>query len=138
MCFVCVRMAFSVAVSADWEWRWPGDYDDAAIRFSVIEAPGCPLALALDYVVRDPLTGTANPKRLVKTTSTLCHYGGRRLWFRCPIAMDDIACNRRVGMLFLPPDPSVFGCRHCHNLTYRSSQTHDPRISKLFSNPVAY
>ena len=38
-------------------------------------------------------------------------------WFLC-------ACERRVAKLYLPPAKSEFRCRQCHNLTYRSAQTH--------------
>lgn len=31
--------------------------------------------------------------------------------------------------------PSRFACRSCHNLTYASVQTHDPRISRLRGDP---
>jgi len=54
-------------------------------------------------------------------TWTPCHFGGRRWWFICPMEVDGEDCNRRVGVLYLPNDKS-FGCRHCHNLTYRSCQ----------------
>ncbi|MGO8691868.1 MAG: hypothetical protein ACLQLG_19775 [Thermoguttaceae bacterium] len=48
--------------------------------------------------------------------------GGLRLWFTCPLNASGVPCNRRVGKLYLPPGVRYFGCRHCHNLTYRSSQ----------------
>ena len=31
-------------------------------------------------------------------------------------------CNRRVLYLYKPPNKSLFRCRSCHNLTYRSVQ----------------
>jgi hypothetical protein len=31
-------------------------------------------------------------------------------------------CRRRVGMLYLPPSASYYGCRNCHELTYTSCQ----------------
>jgi len=54
-------------------------------------------------------------------TWTLCFFAGRRWWFICPMEIDGEDCNRRVGVLYLPNGKS-FGCRHCHNLTYRSCQ----------------
>ncbi|MBU1091884.1 hypothetical protein KKA27_03435 [Patescibacteria group bacterium] len=53
--------------------------------------------------------------RLVKTP---CHFGGFRYWFVCPLSCRGISCNRRVAKLYL--DGSWLGCRHCHNITYRS------------------
>jgi hypothetical protein len=59
------------------------------------------------------------PIRL-QTTST--QFGGRRWWFTCPLIVNGVACNRRVGKLYLPPGARYFGCRTCHRLTYRSCQ----------------
>ena len=50
------------------------------------------------------------------------HFGGKRWWFNCPISSDGCDCGRRVAKLHLPPGCSRFGCRFCHNLTYRSCQ----------------
>ena len=50
----------------------------------------------------------------VYLTATPCHFGGQRYWFQCPLN----TCNRRVGVLYMAN--GLFGCRHCHNLTYRS------------------
>jgi len=55
----------------------------------------------------------------VYLTSTPCYFGGRRWWFICPLVNTEHACNRRVGILYLA-DGIYFGCRHCHNLTYKS------------------
>lgn len=64
-------------------------------------------------------------------TTTPVHFGGVRWWFICPLTKSGIPCRRRVGKLYLPPDGKYFGCRHCYDLTYTSSQKHDPRISRL-------
>jgi hypothetical protein len=45
---------------------------------------------------------------------TLMRHGGRRWWYACP------ACNRRAGVLHLPPGEMYFACRTCRNLSYRS------------------
>lgn len=44
------------------------------------------------------------------------NFGGKRPWFICP-AKD---CGRRAGKLYLPPNRSIFACRHCHDLSYES------------------
>jgi len=51
---------------------------------------------------------------LIETTP--CNYGGVRWWFLCPI------CFRRCRILYQPPSQSVFACRVCHDLSYRSRQ----------------
>jgi hypothetical protein len=58
----------------------------------------------------------------VSITTTPCHYGGGRYWFRCPAVVDGVLCENRVGVLYLPPGGTVFGCRQCHGLTYESCQ----------------
>ena len=58
----------------------------------------------------------------VHLQSTPAHFGGRRWWFTCPLEIDGVPCQRRVGKLHKPPTARYFGCRKCHNLTYRSSQ----------------
>lgn len=54
----------------------------------------------------------------IRLQSTPTQFDGERLWFTCPL----VACNRRAGKLHLPPGEKYFGCRTCHNLTYRSCQ----------------
>lgn len=58
----------------------------------------------------------------IRMQSTPTSFGGSRLWFTCPLIVNGIPCNRRVGNLHLPPSARYFGCRTCHNLTYRSCQ----------------
>lgn len=46
---------------------------------------------------------------------TPCHYGGERVWFRCPASR----CGRRVAILY---GGTIFACRHCHRLAYPCQQ----------------
>jgi hypothetical protein len=46
---------------------------------------------------------------------TLCHLGGSRAWFVCPV----VGCGRRVAILY---GRRVFACRHCQQLAYTSSR----------------
>jgi len=57
----------------------------------------------------------------VRLTWTPCYFGGRRWWFICPLVVNGRTCYRRVGSLHLG-NGKYFGCRHCYNLTYTSSQ----------------
>jgi hypothetical protein len=58
----------------------------------------------------------------VSLSATQPRFGGLRWWFLCPLIVKGRPCNRRVGKLYLPPRAHYFGCRHCHELTYRSCQ----------------
>jgi hypothetical protein len=70
----------------------------------------------------------------VHLTTTRPHYGGTRWWFLCPLSRYGRPCGRRVRKLYL--GGRYFGCRDCHDLTYRSRQEHDPRVSRLMNNPA--
>ena len=51
----------------------------------------------------------------VRLDWTPCHFGGQRAWWLCPGA----GCGRRVAVLY---GGSVFACRHCHELAYKSQR----------------
>lgn len=69
--------------------------------------------------------------------TTAPHFGGQCWWLICP----GESCGRRVRKLYLPPRGVYFACRHCHDLTYRSCQESDKRVSRLLrrfgNNPAA-
>lgn len=54
---------------------------------------------------------------------------GKRFYFRCPGR--DEPCGRRVGKIYLPPSEIELACRHCWDLTYESSKTHDKRLDEF-------
>ena len=60
-----------------------------------------------------------------------CNFGGYRYWFICPLTANGRYCGRRVGKLYLAPGSRYFACRHCHDLTYRSSQESDKNVNLL-------
>lgn len=62
---------------------------------------------------------------------TPCHFGGYRWWFVCPLSVNGRHCGRRVGKLYMPLGKKYFGCRHCYDLTYRSSQESDSQVNAL-------
>jgi hypothetical protein len=63
--------------------------------------------------------------------TTPCNFGGVRYWFMCPLLINGRFCRRRVGKLYLPPGGQYYGCRHCYDLTYESSQENDKRVNAL-------
>jgi hypothetical protein len=76
------------------------------------------LTLWLNYRIQDS-EDVEIPVRL-QTTPT--QFSGKRWWFTCPLIVNRVPCQRRVGKLYVPPGARYFGCRHCHRLTYRSCQ----------------
>ena len=65
----------------------------------------------------------------IKLETTQPNYGGKRLWFVCPLA------HKRVGVLFLPPGSKWFASRHAYNLKYQSQSrsAHDRAIDKMWA-----
>jgi hypothetical protein len=58
---------------------------------------------------------TASGYKVVLTTSKT-HYGGERLWFRCP------QCYKRCGILYQSPIASRVVCRKCIGFFYRQQR----------------
>jgi hypothetical protein len=58
----------------------------------------------------------------IHLATTRLPVGGRRWWFICPGSSALEICGQRVTKLHLPPGGLRFGCRTCHDLTYRSCQ----------------
>jgi hypothetical protein len=82
--------------------------------------------LRLLYALKSAGADLDYPVRLVATP---CHLGGVRWWFLCPLSKNGVPCGKRVRKLYL--SGRYFGCRHCHDLTYRSSQESDSRVYAL-------
>ena len=76
------------------------------------------LIITLSYRWR----GSERVELPIRMQSTATNFDGRRWWFTCPLIVGGVACERRVGKLYLPPGAKYFGCRRCHDLTYESSQ----------------
>ncbi len=55
---------------------------------------------------------------IVNLTKAPRKYGGFQYYFVCPLAHNGLPCHRDVSMLYLPPGATLFGCRHCYNLSY--------------------
>lgn len=60
----------------------------------------------------------------VRIETTPCHYGGHRVWFRCPSAH----CGRRIAILYVG---SKVECRYCARLAFASQrESLDDRIAR--------
>lgn len=60
-----------------------------------------------------------NTQQLISLSSTALNFGGCRWWLECP------KCERRYSKLYMLPQGSMFACRLCHNLWYRSTSNND-------------
>jgi len=97
------------------KWIFAGDRE-SSIAYSVSQI-GCPV-ITLRYC----WSNREDIEILLRLQSTPTNFNGTRWWFTCPLVLNGVACKRRVGKVYLPPRSPYFGCRNCHDLTYRSSQ----------------
>ena len=96
----------------------------ATVAFVLDLRPGIPPALRLTYRTHtDPAAITST----IPLDNSPCQFGGGRRWPTWPLADGGVVCRRRVAPLYLRG--TVFGCRHCHDLSYESSQTSDRRVA---------
>ena len=100
--------------------KWPLGGGDANVVDYVFDVNSHTPLMILEYGFRDE----RNPVRLrVNFESMPMRFGRPRWWFICPLTVNGRRCGRRVGKLYLPPRERLWGCRTCHDLTYKSSQT---------------
>ena len=72
--------------------------------------------ILLDYRTRNRGYGEWTPMDYaVAIERTPCHFGGERVWFRCPA----VRCSRRVAVLY---GAKYFVCRQCNRLAYPSQR----------------
>lgn len=93
--------------------------------------------LRLIYTLKDSQTREKYKRDYkVPLVTTPCNYGGVRYWFICPLSVNGRSCNRRVAILYMPPVGNYFGCRHCHNLTYRCQKEHSRMVDAMLKDPA--
>jgi len=118
-----------------WVSRWTNSTGEkvASISYWVQSGETGSLCLRLSHTItRHNTDEKISLDYPVELTSTPCNYGGVRYWFICPLVINNIHCERRVGKLYLPPGGKYFGCRHCYNLTYTSCRE-SHRFDRLFT-----
>jgi hypothetical protein len=97
------RRCLLLGSSGPWRWTWSGNGEDAgSIGYSF---DGDNLRLKFNA------NGESNIQ-MVPVVRTLCHFGGWRPWFLCPV------CSRRVGILYARA--ARFACRDCQRVAYLS------------------
>ena len=97
----------------------------ASISFSIVSNSSGDRVLRIRYRLNDQ----ENVSTTIPLESTVPHFTGSRWWFTCPMSFRGVTCDRRVVKLYLRE--GEFGCRHCHDLTYRSCQE-SHRMKRLF------
>jgi hypothetical protein len=90
---------------------------------------------AIEIGIRFDVSGAQMADMRIVLTATRTSFNALRWWFLCPFLKEGHSCNRRVGKLYLPPRGTYFGCRHCHDLTYRSIREHDKRVDYFRKHP---
>lgn len=71
--------------------------------------------VTLSYRDRRPGGEWTDQNYAVRLERTPCHYGGERVWFRCPA----MGCGLRVAVLY---GGAIFACRRCYGLAYPSQR----------------
>ena len=108
------------AGSLTWTYR---DGTKASIGYEVMMTDAHSPRVVLRYRVKASQGSQSEScEYAVELTATVPRFGGTRWWFICPLIVGGRPCGRRVAKLYLPPGGRYFGCRHCHDLTYTSSQ----------------
>ncbi len=104
--------------------RWTNSYTGervASVGY-VFERRSGDYILTLNYTVTRADGTKHSVDMRVQLQTTRPQFGGTRWWFRCPLAVNNTPCLRRVGKLYVPPGRLHYGCRHCYDLTYTSCQ----------------
>jgi hypothetical protein len=67
---------------------------------------------------------------IVQIEWTPCHFGGSRVWWRCPMA----DCRRRVAVLY--SGRGLYACRYCLGLVYRSQRESPSDLAARHANKI--
>jgi hypothetical protein len=104
-----------------WKWVYSGGRCSSIDYFITMEETDEP-HVRLSYTITPRGEEPEPLNYCVLLERTRPTFGGLRWWFICPLTVNGIPCNRRVGKLWLPPACRYFGCRMCYHLTYTSCQ----------------
>lgn len=95
-------------------WQWLSDTGEkvASVMCNVDDEPQC---LRVTYNWKNSQVATWQPVDMhICLTSTLCNYGGKRWWFKCP------CCARRAAVLYITD--GALRCAKCSRLSYASQR----------------
>jgi len=120
----CRRLPLSIIkkdLSVGWRgqvtWSRNGE-KISSIGYEVKGSGDFPSNVLLIYTITRASKEKVDCKYPIDLTTTALPWGGLRYWFICP----NLACGRRVSVLYLAPGGTYFVCRHCNRLSYRSRQ----------------
>lgn len=106
-----------------WYWRDADTGEEhASVGYQVDTRDSADLFVRLFYTIGSEENRQSYNYRVTLVMSSTPWGKGYRWWFVCPLAKGNTPCGRRVAKLYLAPGSRYFGCRHCHDLTYQSSQ----------------
>jgi hypothetical protein len=83
-------------------------------RTGNVEIHAGPGRVTLNYRCENQVGEWLEYRYAVSLDWTPCNYGGKRPWWVCP------ECSKRVAILY---GGRRYACRHCHDLTYKSTRT---------------
>jgi hypothetical protein len=87
----------------------------ASMAYDIVRTGDDSLLLRLRYF----WNGVEDIYTQIRLSVTEPGFGGHRWWMLCPMSTGASPCSHRVSKLYFYD--GYFGCRTCHNLTYRSS-----------------
>ena len=128
---------FGSSSAATWTCEWKrGEDVTASIGYRLERDADGPSAVWFWYSVAERDGEKTQYDYPIRLEFTLCHFGGRRWWFVCPLVVNGRACGRRCRIVYLAPGAVYFGCRECYQLTYESRQRHRDRFYEGFTRPM--
>lgn len=101
-----------------WSSNFGGDDESIELIYSFNSDPN----IRLIYQIKNLWSDSSETlDYTISLTTSRCHYGGKRYWFICPLMINKIPCQRRVGVLYLVG--KYFGCRKCQEIVYNSQKS---------------
>src|SRR3989344_5385325 len=94
-----------ISGSMEWKNRFGEVAASVGFQFSQHPAPHVRISYTL---------GNGDAKKdidyAIDMQTTPCNFGGLRYWFTCPLVKNNQPCQRRAGVIYLPPGGRYFGC----------------------------
>lgn len=102
------RLHKRLTPGASFGWQWTGN------RLASLDLRVSTDSVTLTYRHQETDGNWKSMEYPIRLTRTACNFGGLRTWWLCP------HCGRRVAVLY---GGRKYACRHCYDLTYKSTRT---------------